>query len=251
METSSTAAISIILQHPDNEEIISKLMTGIDPKDVADWLKLKYPNKEQSELRVSVKLLTDFVKSDYTSAYKQVEKDLFAIKNGEKIDKKLANSLVNNKSYQERLSEIVEEKLELLNRFKALDMILRTRVEQIFDKIQQNPENVNGKTDYVLLKYIEQYINLIEKYDKHVNNKPDQVIQHNHTLMYIDQYTACIQDAVRETLAEIDQETAMLFLEKIADKMQKLSPPNTEPISEKQILSEVNVLHNNLLTMKD
>ena len=40
---------SIILNHPLNQEIISKLITGTDPKEINQWLKLKYPNKEDAQ----------------------------------------------------------------------------------------------------------------------------------------------------------------------------------------------------------
>lgn len=242
---------STILSHPDVDDIVSKLMSGNDAKSVSDWLKLKYPEKHQSHLRLSAKLLKDFSTSGYENFYKQVEKDMLAVRNGDKIDKQLAASLLNNKTYQERLNEAVETKVELPRSFQALDVLLRSRIEQVFDKIQQNPEVVNGKTDYVLIKYVEQYLALLEKYDKHVNNRPDQVIQHNHAVMYFDQLTAITQEAIRETLAEMDQEAAMLFMDKMAEKMALLKLPaemtNNHHSSPQELLAEAKVLQENLL----
>ena len=33
---------SKLTDHPDFEDIVSKLTSGVKPKDVRDWLKLKY-----------------------------------------------------------------------------------------------------------------------------------------------------------------------------------------------------------------
>ena len=61
--------------------------------------------------------------------------------------------------------------------------IVKARLEQIYDKVQQNPENT--KPDYVLIKYIELLNQTAEKYDRIVNNAPDQIIQHNITIQTI------------------------------------------------------------------
>ena len=37
-----TVDFSKVLDHPDQDEIISKLMAGVTPKDINEWLKLKY-----------------------------------------------------------------------------------------------------------------------------------------------------------------------------------------------------------------
>lgn len=229
---------SQILNHPDNEEIISKLMGGTDPKVVADWLKSSYPEKDQKHLHLTIKLLKDFLGSSYADYYTQAETHLATVQSGGKLDKRLASSLLNNKTYQERINEVLDNKIELPDAFKRLETLIMARFEQVFDKIQEDPALVNGKTDFVLLKYIEQYMNLLEKYDRHHNNRPDQVIQHNHAVMYVDQYTALIQEAIRETLAEIDQEAASLFQDKIQSKLEFLKPPaETNPLTETKNLT--------------
>jgi len=238
---------STILTHPDVDDIVSKLMTGNDPRSIADWLKIKYPEKEQSHLRLTLKLLKDFSTSGYETFYKQIEKDLMTVKSGGQIDKQLSSSLLNNKTYLERINEAAEIKLDLPKAFQSLDIVLKSRIEQIFDKIQQNPEVINGKTDYVLIKYVEQYLALLEKFDKVVNNRPDQVIQHNHAIVYFDQFTAIIQESIRETLAEIDQEAAMLFMDKMSEKINTLKIPaelltNGVANNPKEMLAEVKLL---------
>ena len=241
---------SLLQNHPDVEEIMNKLLSGVDPKDVCDLLKLRYPEVEQAHLRLSLKLLKDFLSSPYLDYVKQAENDLIAVKFGKKIDKKISKSLLNNKTYQERLNEALDEKIELSNRFKDLDVLFRSRMEQVFDRIQEDPSVINGKTDYVLIKYAEQYLNLLEKYNRHVNNKPDQVVQHNHAVVHVDQYAFAIQEAIRDVLAEMDPAFSLSFIEKLSNKLSGMNlsdfTKTQELQSPKEMLKEINLLEQEL-----
>jgi hypothetical protein len=46
-------ADSKILNHPDREEIIQKLLGGISPNNVCKWLEEKYPDEKQHHITVS------------------------------------------------------------------------------------------------------------------------------------------------------------------------------------------------------
>jgi hypothetical protein len=78
--------------------------------------------------------------------------------------------------------------------------------------------------------------------------RPDQVIQHNYVVQYIEQYQSVLQQAIIETLKEIDAEASNLFLEKIAEKMSTLKVPELNPPNEKKILQEVQTLSAKLIT---
>lgn len=215
---------SNILSHPDKSEILSKLLTGTDPKDINQWLKLRYPDKEQKHLVIPIKQLQDFSKSQYTEFYNQYSQEITTtIQQGGKLDKKLAESLLNNKTLKERLSEHAVKEINVRERFISLDLLIRDRVEQMFDKIQENPGG--SKMDYVLLKWVEQYLSLLDKYDKSQNNRPDQLIQNNYTVQYIDQQTAAIQEAYRRVLSRIDSSLALMIIEEISKELAKIRPP--------------------------
>ena len=77
------ADFSKILSHPDKDEIISKLVTGIKPRDVSDWLKLKYSDKEQGHLRISSKILQDFVENNL-DLYNVIQNDISGVKQNKK-----------------------------------------------------------------------------------------------------------------------------------------------------------------------
>lgn len=242
---------SHILNHPDVDEIVSKLLTGTSPKSVVDWLQLKYSKDEQSHLHISSKLLSSFQDSPYLDYYQQVEKDISKTKNGTKLDKKIADSLSNNKTYRDRLNEVLDKKIDANQAFQRLQILFETRMEQIFDKIQEDPGNIRKDVEGSLIKYMEQYMSFVEKHEKIINNRPDQVIQHNHVITYFDQYTLLMQDAIRETLMEIDPDAAFLFMEKLSERTANLKPPSFDDVSpqkvESKLLNEAKSLEDKLL----
>lgn len=234
---------SQILNHPDCEEIVGKLLSGTDPKNISDWLKLKYKKDEENHLHLTIKSLKDFQGSPYLDYYNQVEKDLQANKAGGKIDKKIADSLLNMKSYRDRLNEIADEKIDAAKIFKSVYLLIMTRVEQIFDKIQEDPGFVKRDSENALLKYLEQLVTFVEKHDKVINNKPDQVIQHNYVVTYLDDYTNILQETIMETLKEVDPQASFKFMEKLNPKLALLKSPTemgfgSETPTEKNLLKE-------------
>src|SRR5260221_3714899 len=189
-----------ILQHPDKEEIVSKLVTGVKPKPIVDWLKLKYPEQNQTHLRLGQKVLKEFLDGNL-DLYATIQSDVQSSKNNT-LDKDISLSLKNNKTYRERINEIANKEVDIKVMLVNMETLLRDRVEQVFDKIQQNPESL--KPDYVLIKYLELMMNYAEKYDKIVNQSPDQIIQHNVSVQVMDQYVVLLQNCIRATLAQID-----------------------------------------------
>lgn len=214
-----------ITDHPNYEEIVSKIVTGTNSKDINQWLKVKYSDKDQKHLQLSAKLIQDFADSHIDLAA-HLKKDLIAVKNGdlELSDYKIAASLLNNKTYRERLVELSKEEVDLKKLIQELVYTCKARMEQVFDKLQEDPTKV-GKNDYVLLKYFEVLFVSMEKFDKIVNHAPDQVIQHNVTIQAVEQTTAVLQESIREALSHVDSEAALLFMEILADKLNLLKPP--------------------------
>lgn len=230
------ADFSKILSHPDKDEIISKLVTGIKPRDVSDWLKLKYSDKEQGHLRVSSKILQDFVENNL-DLYNVLQNDISGVKQNKK---EISDSLKNNKTYQERIVEIVNKELDIKRLLIETGHIIRQRVEQVFDKIQENPQNF--KPDYTLIKWLETLLNFTDRYQKIVNEAPDTVVQHNINIQLVEQHTIMLQDAIRETMAEIDSDMSFRFLEKLNSKMATLKSPEAQILSQDQKMLEAQVI---------
>lgn len=216
---------SAIVDHPDSEEIVSKLLGGSDPENVAQWLKIRYPNKDQAYLHLSVSLLRSFKASGYQAVKSQFQKDVAAVKAGEKVDKKLAKTLIKGKFYQDVVADYVDQKFDIEKEMMDLIKIARFRIEQVFDKIQMNPDRV-GKAEFSLIKWLETLMGMIEKYQKVKNGGADQVVQHNVTFQYLDDYSSIFQDAIRETFNEVDPNLTLKFMDIFQRKMVNLNPPS-------------------------
>lgn len=215
---------SLVTDHPDYEEIVSKIATGTNPKDIIQWLRIKYSDKEQKHLQLNSKLLQEFI-DKHVDLDAHLKRDVLAVKTGDNSlsEYKIAASLVNNKTYMERLQQLADTKVDIKKMITELVLMCRARMEQVFDRIQENPSTV--KTDYVLIKYFETLFIAMEKFDKIVNNSPDQIIQVNIQNQISEQLITVFQEAIRETLTHIDAESALLFVEIITDKMTSLKLP--------------------------
>lgn len=224
---------SEILSHPDKDEIIAKLIDGTQPSSVNRWLRLKYKNSDQKHLHIPIKLLEQFLHSPYLDLKSKFHQDLNAVQSaGGNLDKKISDSLLNSKTYQERIAEYAQDQIDIKKMYVTTIQIMMDRAIQVFDKIQENP-SVIGKAEYTLIKWFEQIFSVLEKYDRHANAAPDQIIQHNYTVQYVDQQAAILQDIVREVISELDPEISMKFIDKLNRKiaeakseMNKLVPPS-------------------------
>lgn len=232
---------SLILSHPLNEEIISKLLSGISSKDVHQWLQLKYPDDNQSHLIISNTILNEFSQSQYIDLYSQFKKDLNTVSKSKK-DK--SASLVGTKTYKETLEQIASKELNILETFSNLIKIANLRLEQVYDKVQENPSST--KNDRNLVNWFEKVINSLEKFEKLRLQAIDPISQHNITIQAVEQHIAVFQDAIRETFKEIDPGAASIFWEKLNIKLKETRIE--KPLTQDERLKEATVLQERLLT---
>lgn len=214
-----------ITKHPDKNEIYSKLINGIDPKDISASLKIKYPEENQAHLRLPATLLQDFIKSGGLNYLETFKEDVLAANENledEGLDKKTIKNIKKNSAYQEKLNQIADQKIEEINikkRIIEMEELIRSRFESIFDRLYENPNNGTNNGDYALIKYAEQWLKLLEFYNKAVNLAPDVTIQHNHTIEYVDKRIDIIQTVVKELLFEIDPNLEMIFFQKLQERL--------------------------------
>ena len=213
---------SKLLTHPEKELVIKKLLDGDSPKDVSKFLKAKYSEESQKHLQLSIVLLQEFADSKL-DIYAQLEKDISTVKTAKLKNKEVPESITNNKFYKDRLNELATQEVDIKKTLENCVRIIETRLEQVFDKTQQNPDNT--KTDYILDKWMNTFMTAMDRYDKMINNRPDQVIQHNYTVQMIDSHITLFQDAIREVLLELDPAVAFKFTELLSEKLIKLKAP--------------------------
>lgn len=234
------ADFSLITDHPDSKDILSKLLSGSTPKEVAQWLKIKYPDKEQSHLRLTQKLLKEFNNSQYTNVYDQYKSDIVQVSQKDRDkDKVMSASLLNNKTYRDRLQEIADKEFNILRVLDNLVVVTHDRLEQVFDRVQENSGSFDG--DATLLKYINTMFEIADRLEKIRLSAPETISQQNVTMQAIEEYMAVYQEAIRETLAELDPDTAMLFMDKLYNKLNELKPPT--PLTQDERIQEATVLH--------
>jgi hypothetical protein len=216
-----------ILEHPDKDEIISKLVIGQPINDIYDWLKSKYTNVNEAKFVISEKILKSF-QNTYLDFYNDMQQDMSktktALANGSQ--NQLDLSVKGNSAYKEAMIKTLDNEIDIRQMVARLAINIETRVSQVFDEIQEDPRNINTKVDRLLIDYAEVFGSLLEKCHK-FNEVPvtDQIIQHNVTLQVVDQHISVFHDVIKEVLSQMDLDSSQYFLEVFSDKMSKLKEP--------------------------
>lgn len=244
-------ALKKILEHPDKEEIISKLIIGIPPKDINEWLSSKYTNVSELKFVIAEKSIKSF-QDNYLDIYNTIQQDLaktkLAVSNS--TEKELELTINNLPAYKSVMLKTANEELDIRLIVKRLCVAIETRLSQVFDEIQEDPRNINTRVDRLLLDYGETLGNLLEKYYKFTEAPPDTIVQNNITLQAVDQHITVFHDVIKEVLSQMDNESSLYFMEIFSQKMAKLKPPSPSEVIGTDIrLAEAKVL-NETITKK-
>jgi hypothetical protein len=234
-----------ILDHPDRDEIISKLIIGQPINDIYDWLKGKYTNVSETKFVISEKILNSF-KNTYLDFYNDMQLDLSktkaAVANGTKD--KLELAVKGNSAYKEAMIKTLDNEIDIRQMVSRLATNIEHRLSQVFDEIQEDPRNINTKVDRLLIDYTEVFGGLLEKCHK-FNEIPvaNQFIQNNITLQVVDQHISVFHDVIKEVLSQMDLETSMYFMEVFNDKMSKLKVPSYDSPTQEMKIAEAKLLN--------
>src|SRR5271157_2091974 len=109
---STKSATHKILNHVDRDEIISKLLLGINPKDVSDNLYIRYVDIKDNSLLISEKDLNAFKKHSL-DLYKTIRDDLQKTTSltGATTDAQLA--VTSNPQYKDALLKLANNELDV------------------------------------------------------------------------------------------------------------------------------------------
>jgi len=238
----------VILEHPDRDELISKLIIGISTKDIHEFLASKYTNVGESKFIISEKLLKSF-KDNYLDIYKMIQDDLSKTKSALTLNTSddLQLAVRNNPTYKDTLLKIANNELDIKTMLVNMIMAIETRAAQVFDNIQEDPRNINSRNDRVLIEWLDLLGSNLERFNKVVLGVPDQVVQHNVTVQHIDQYTAVFCDAIKRTLSQLDIETSLYFMEVFNEEISKVKMPVEAKITPtEERLADVKILHEDI-----
>jgi hypothetical protein len=216
-----------ILQHCDRDEIIGKLVIGISPKDINEWLSAKYSSVSEKQLVISEKALKSF-QENYLDFYTTVQNDVFNTKNSLATTDQdgLALAVQNNPTYQELITKAANTELDFRQLIIRVGMALETRLAQIFDAIQEDPRNINSRVDRVFLDYCERMESVLDKCHKFNEAPGSTVVQHNMTIQVVDQHISVFHDVIKKVLSQMDLETSLYFMEVFNEEFSKLKMPS-------------------------
>ena len=238
-------ALKKILDHPDKDEIIAKLILDVAPKDINEWLANKYTNVSEKQFVIAEKSIKTF-KDNYLDVYNMIQEDIVKTKQAlaTNTEASLELAVRENSTYKGKMLELAGKEIDVRQMVAHLCIAVETRLGQVFDEIQEDPRNINSRIDRVLIEYGELLGGLLEKYYKFTESPADLTIQHNVTLQVVDQHISVFHDVIREVLSQLDLESSMLFMELFNEKMSKLKPPTPDTIPNTDIkLAEAKLLN--------
>jgi len=245
-----------LLNHPDKEEIIQRLLAGVSPNSVYVWLQEKYPTKKDYHLSVST--LSNFRK-DYlnldreaTRAIKmEMKKKKLGLPHNPDINSfkinafkeipdetdemhalRVKSTLLQSPTYREKLKNITEATLDGPRLIKELVSLLQSRLEVYFNEVATaSTAGESLRADKMFAEYVSLMKDLIKdskKIEDDYNAQPeDGTIQLN----VVHEQVGIIRETIKELLVEFQPELALEFMDRLNKKMSVLKynvvkPPN-------------------------
>lgn len=203
-----------ILEHPDKDEIITKLTMGESTRELAKWLKFKYPKQKKYTLTHNT---LDKFRRNHLRIYGDILTNIKA-KTKAQIEKETIRA---TKTYAEKIQEAVQTQVDWKEKLLKLMNVVETRFAQLYDFSQSNVNDY--QPDKTMLEWMNKILQIIQEIRK-IEGAPDQVIQHNVTVQTIDQHANILQQAIINTLEELDWEQSSILIDKLNRNIEALKP---------------------------
>jgi len=246
MSKTKNSSLNTIIQHPDKEEIINKLILGFTPDEIHSWLKNKYSSLNDHKFVLSNRLIKNF-NDNNLETYKIIQEDILKTKAhlNSNSENDLQLALENVPGYKKVILQAANEELDIRKIVKRLCVMIEQRLSQVFDEIQEDPRNINTRIDRLLIEYTEVLGNILEKYYKFTEAPENISITNNITVQAIDQHISVFQDVVKELLQDMDFDASLKFMELYTNKIAQINAPNTEAnvLKPSEKLAEVKLLN--------
>jgi hypothetical protein len=205
-----------VLNHPDKEEVIKKLLEGESVKGVESWLKDKYPRKKR--LHISYMTLQKF-RTDHLNLRGEVLDD---IKNRradiskEETEAEARLIIKNSSAYQQKIDEIASGELDATRRLLEMDSLINSRIEYYYNLLQSGG---SIKEDRVFLDYINTMRSLMQDWKKYIEGVADQKIEHNININVINEQARVLRESVMEILHKMDPDLIPVFVDALNRRM--------------------------------
>jgi hypothetical protein len=210
---------SKIINHPDKERIIEKLLSGESVKEIETWLEKKYPRSKR--LHVSYMTLQKF-RSDNLNIKGDVLEDIKNKKN--EIDKKnieLETKMIvqSSNAYRQKIDEIASSELDVTRRLLEMDRLVNSRIEHYFNLLETGG---SIKEDKIFLEYVNTMKSLMQDWKKYIEGFADKKIEHNINVNIVNEHARILKETILEILREMDPKLIPTFVEKVNYKMRQL-----------------------------
>ena len=249
MTAVSTTSLKRILEHPDKDELISKSIIGLSPKEINEWLSAKYSDISERKFVISEKIIKSF-QDNYLDVYQQIRDDVLKSKTAiqmQDLDKELRLTVSDNPNYKSLVKDIADTEMKnAINVERILAGMIRgieNKTAQFYDEIQVSGK-IDTRTERVLIEWFEVLGSSLERWHKFTHEGPDQIIQHNVNIQSnLDQFVSIFYEAIRETLAQMDLETSLYFMDVFNEKLAKLRLPTENKLTQEQKITEIKLLN--------
>lgn len=214
-----------LLNHPMREKIIFWLkVDGVSVRDVEKRLAQIYVKKSDEHLRVSASAIQAF-KTDHL----QIEgKVLAQIKENSKLTRTWTKKQEQTEelaktstAYQEAMVKAAQMEIDTKQKLINVFTIIENRLEKIYNKVDSF-DYLDRDAENLLLGYVKQLQATIDQHKKYEEGFKES-IDVNLNLNIMNDQIHIMRDAVRETLAELDPEVSIKFLDKLNTKMKRLT----------------------------
>jgi hypothetical protein len=234
-----------ILEHPDKDEIISKLVSGVSCPDIHEWLAAKYINVGEKKFILSDKVISSFNK-DYLDIYSIIREDLSKTKIQKMSpEEELKMEIQGNPAYHKALEAYVDNEVDIKIIAKRLAAAVEARAAQVFDLIQEDPRNI--KMDRTLIEWFNTLLMITEKFEAIQTGTPDQInIQNNINIQIVDEHINVVYNIIKEILAKLDYDTSLLFIEMFNEAMKDLKVSREKMVPVDVRLEEAQLIENTL-----
>jgi len=212
---------SKVLNHPDKEKIIEKLLEGESVKEVELWLEKKYPRSKR--LHISYMTLQKF-RSENLDLKGEVLDD---IKNKKaEIDKRTQEVetkmiIQSRNAYKEKIEEIASAELDVTKRLLEMDKLINSRIEYYYNLLESG-QGTSIKEDKIFIEYINTMKSLMQDWKKYIEGFADQRIDHNININVINEHARVLKESILEVLREMDPRLISIFVTKLNFKMKQL-----------------------------
>ena len=210
--------MSKILKHIDKEEIIGRLSGGESIRNINKWIKNKYPGNKK--LWISTVSLQNFRKNNLELDGKVLKdiQEAAAVKQKVTMEQHRLGELETTNAYQDKINEIADTHLDVSRKILQLDAIIETRMEYWFNAIKSG-EAAPQTADKELRQYMDRQLLLLQQYKKFVEGMADHTVDYNVNVTVINDQISFIRDIIKEVLEEFDSDVAMLFMDRLNQRL--------------------------------